>query len=271
MDYVTLNNGVEIPVLGFGTWDVRGAAVDRIVNDALEAGYRLFDTAHMYENERELGKALATTGVAREELFLTSKLNRPYRSYQKALSGVEQSLNELQTDYLDLYLVHEPYRECEDMYAALQDCYNDGKVRAIGVSNFNFPLFQNLARQASVKPAVNQVESHVYHPCFELKDALNNASCVMQAWGPFTEGRRNIFAEPVLQAVGAQYGKTAGQVALRYLLQNGVAVCVKSAHASRMVENSSVFDFTLTDTDLSRIATLDGHQSLFGWYSDDLI
>ena len=266
MNELTLNNHVRMPVIGYGTWDVRGEAGKRSILTALDLGYRLIDTAQMYENEQIVGCAVKESGIPREELFLTTKIYRPDTTYQKAKSGIEQSLNELQTDYIDLLLIHEPYKSAPEMYEAFKEALRDGKVRAIGISNFDAEKYKEFVLSCEIIPAVNQVESHVYFPQLELKDLLNSYGTQMQSWASFTEGRKNIFAEPVLKEIGARHGKTSGQIALRYLIQNGIAVIPKSVHRERMAENLSVLDFELTPSELSAISRLNGNTSLFGWY-----
>ena len=253
-------------MIGFGTWDIRGEAGKQSILTALDLGYRLIDTAQMYENEYIVGCAVKESGIPREELFLTTKIYRPRTTYQKAKSGIEQSLNELQTDYIDLLLIHEPYKSAPEMYEAFKEALRDGKVRAIGISNFDAEKYKEFVRSCEIIPAVNQVESHVYFPQLELKNLLNSYGTQMQSWASFTEGRKNIFAEPVLREIGARYDKTSGQTALRYLIQNGIAVIPKSVHRERMAENLAVLDFALTPSELSAISRLNGNTSLFGWY-----
>ena len=255
-----------MPVIGYGTWDIRGEAGKQSILTALDLGYRLIDTAQMYENEYIVGCAVKESGIPREELFLTTKIYRPNTTRQKAKSGIEQSLNELQTDYIDLFLIHEPYKSAPEMYEAFKEALRDGKVRAIGISNFDAEKYKEFVRSCEIIPAVNQVESHVYFPQLELKNLLNSYGTQMQSWASFTEGRKNIFAEPVLKEIGARHGKTSGQIALRYLIQNGIAVIPKSVHRERMAENLAVLDFALTPSELSAISRLNGNSSLFGWY-----
>lgn len=266
MEYLTLNNGVKLPMVGFGTWDVRGEAGKKAILTALEVGYRLIDTAQMYDNEDIVGKAVQESGLSRQEVFITTKLYRPSNSYQKAKDGIEKSLQALQTDYIDLLLIHEPYENALEMYNALKEAYEAGTVRAIGISNFGQKEYDRFLQRCSVVPAVDQVESHVYYPQLELKEHLIRHGTQMQSWASFTEGRRNIFAEPLLNRIGAKYGRTAGQVALRYLTQNGIAVIPKSVHRERMEQNLHSLDFTLTQDDILEISRKNEGRSLFGWY-----
>ncbi len=266
MEFLTLNTGAQLPMIGFGTWGVCGEEGKRSILDALELGYRLVDTALMYKNHAMVGAALRESGLPRAELFLTTKLNRPCSSYPAAKAGIEQCLNELQTDYLDLLLIHEPYENALAMYQAMNEAVHSGTVRAIGISNFSPAEYEAFLTQCGVVPAVNQIESHVYHPQLGFRRALNEHGTQMQSWAPFTEGRKPIFSEPVLCEIGAAHDKSAAQVALRYLTQNGIAVIPKSVHRERMAQNLALFDFMLTPEELARIRQLDLGASLFGWY-----
>lgn len=266
MEYFTLNNGVQMPIMGFGTWDVRGAEGEHSILDALEVGYRLIDTAQMYGNERVIGNAIRHSGLPREELFITTKLYSPSTSYRKARAGIEHSLNELQSDYIDLLLIHEPYAQSLEMYQAFKEAYHEGKVKAIGISNFNARLYGEFISSCEIIPAINQVESHVYFPQLELKKRMAENGTQMQAWAPFTEGRRNIFDNKILKAIGEAHEKSAAQIALKYLVQNQIAVIPKSSNKNRMRENISLFDFQLTEEEIKQIQNLDGGKTLFGWY-----
>lgn len=266
MEYLGLNNGVQMPVIGFGTWDVRGETGKNAILTALELGYRLIDTARMYDNEEIVGQAVRESGLPRKEIFLTTKLYRPRASYRKAKADIEKSLQALHTDYIDLLLIHEPYGNALEMYEALKEAYQAGMVRAIGISNFGRREYDRFLERCGMIPAVNQVESHIYFPQLELKEHLARQGTRMQSWASFTEGRRNIFAEPLLNQIGAAYGKTAGQVALRYLTQNGIAVIPKSVHRERMEQNLHSLDFTLEQKDMEQLASLNEGHSLFGWY-----
>lgn len=266
MEYVTLNNGVQMPMVGFGTWDVRGETGKKAILTALELGYRLIDTAQMYDNEDIVGQAVRESGLARQEVFITTKLYRSSTSYRKAKAGIENSLQALQTDYIDLLLIHEPYETALEMYEALKEAYAAGTVRAIGISNFGQEKYERFLQRCGIVPAVNQVESHVYYPQLTLKAALLRHGTHMQSWASFTEGRRNIFAEPLLIQIGEKYGKTAGQVALRFLTQNGIAVIPKSVHRERMAQNLHSLDFMLDQKDMEQLERLNEGRSLFGWY-----
>ena len=266
METLTLNNGVEMPLVGFGTWDVRGETGKQAVLTALELGYRLIDTAQMYDNEDIVGQAVRESGLPRREVFLTTKLYRPSASYEKAKAGIGKSLRSLRTDYIDLLLIHEPYENALEMYEALKEAYEAGTVRAIGISNFGAKEYDRFLERCGIVPAVDQVECHVYFPQLELKEHLERHGTRMQSWASFTEGRRNLFAEPLLNRIGVKYGRTAGQVALRYLTQNGIGVIPKSVHRARMEENLHSLDFMLEPEDMEQIARLNEGRSLFGWY-----
>ena len=267
MEYKILNNGLKLPIVGFGTWDVRGNTGIKTLLKALECGYRLIDTAAMYQNEDIVGAAIKDFQLLRQELFITSKIYRPDTDYQSACKSIERSLNELQTDYLDLILIHEPYKSSCDIYEAMIEAYKQGKVKAVGVSNFSKEFYLNFIKETKVIPAVNQVESHVYYPQLELNECLRTHGTLMQSWGSFTEGTKDIFNEPILVEIALKHHKSSAQIALRYLVQNGIAVIPKSSSVSRMKENLEIFDFSLDESDLKKIETLDTGKSLFNWYS----
>lgn len=266
MEHITLNNGAPMPMVGLGTWQLRGPAGERAILDALELGYRLLDTARMYENEDIVGNAVKKSGLPRREVFITTKLFTPSAGYRKAKEDIARSLEALQTDYIDLLLIHEPYEAAPEMYLAMEEACAAGLVRAVGLSNFSGEEYLRFLKRCRVTPAVDQVESHVYHPQLALKKLLEEKGTRMQAWASFTEGRRNIFAEPVLAEAGRRHGKTAAQTALRYLVENGIPVLPKSAHRERLRENLDIFDFSLTDEERRAIAALDEGRSLFGWF-----
>ena len=266
MEHITLNNGAPMPMVGLGTWQLRGPAGERAILDALELGYRLLDTARMYENEDIVGSAVKKSGLPRREVFITTKLFTPSAGYRKAKEDIARSLEALQTDYIDLLLIHEPYEAAPEMYLAMEEACAAGLVRAVGLSNFSGEEYLRFLKHCRITPAVDQVESHVYHPQLALKKLLEEKGTRMQAWASFTEGRRNIFAEPVLAEAGRRHGKTAAQTALRYLVENGIPVLPKSAHRERLRENLDIFDFSLTDEERRAIAALDEGRSLFGWF-----
>ena len=270
MEYGVLGNGDRMPKVGFGTWNVRGRAGVRTIIEALEEGYRLIDTAHMYANEREVGEALRKSGVPREDAFVTTKLDRPYAGHDKALAGCDHSLRELGIDHVDLLLIHEPYVQVRDMWRALVELREQGKARHIGVSNFQGRFLTDFLAWCDAEglpqPELDQIEAHVYWTQAQTRTVLEQRGISVQAWAPFTEGRRHIFTDSTLVGVGERHGKTLAQVALRYLLQLSVAVVPKSSHRQRMAENLDVFDFELDAEDMARIGQLDEGRSLFGWY-----
>lgn len=264
MEFVTLNNGVKMPLEGFGVFQVPDAAVcEQAVSDAIAAGYRLIDTAAAYFNEEAVGAAIAKSGVPREELFITTKLWVQDASYEGAKKAIDTSLKKLGLDYLDLYLIHQPMGDYVGAYRAMEEAYHAGKLRAIGVSNFYPARLADLCATVSVIPAVNQVE---LHPFFQQPDALKlmqEYGVTPEAWGPFAEGNHGIFTHPVLTAIGEKYGKSPAQVALRWNVQRGVVVIPKSVKAERMAQNFDIWDFTLSEEDMAEIAKLDiGHSEI---------
>lgn len=263
MDYVTLNNGVKMPQLGYGVYQVSNEECERCVLDAIEVGYRSIDTAQAYGNEEAVGSAIAKSGVPREELFLTTKVWVTNAGYDKAKASIEQSLGNLKTDYIDLLLIHQPFGDYYGTYRAMEEGYKEGYLRAIGVSNFYPDRLVDLCQFVEVTPAVNQVETHVFQQQKQARKYMDKYGVQHESWGPFAEGRKDFFTNPVLTQIGAKYGKSAAQTALRFLLQNGVVVIPKSTHRDRMEQNFDVFDFTLSAEDLSAIAALDEGESLF--------
>lgn len=263
MQYVTLNDGNKMPQLGFGVFQVPDLAVcEQAVSDALETGYRLIDTA-AYANEEAVGAAIAKSPVAREDIFVTSKLWVDHFTYEKAKQGIDDSLRKLGLDYLDLYLLHQPYGDVAGAWRALEEAQQAGKIRSIGVSNFAPDQLINLELMSNVKPAVNQIE---VSPWYQEKDEVNFAQSQdvqVEAWAPFAEGQHGIFTDPTIAAIGEKYGKTNGQVILRWLLQRGIVAIPKSVHKERMEENFDVFDFELSDEDMATMAGLDKHESQF--------
>lgn len=265
MEYVELAGGMRMPLLGLGLYQLHGAACERSVADALEAGYRLFDTARMYGNERELGAALERADMPREELFVTTKLDRPCAGYRKAKDAIERSLENLRLDHVDLLLIHEPYAESPEMFRAMDEARASGKVRALGVSNFNVRQYRDFVRACEV-PAVNQIEVHAFYQQKDARRVMEEHGTRVQAWSPFAAGSGGFFENPVLRAVGTARDKTAAQVALRFLVQQGVSIIPKTARRERLEENAAVFDFALDDDEMRRIEALDTGASSFGWY-----
>lgn len=264
MEFVTLNNGVKMPLEGFGVFQVPDPAVcEQAVLDAIATGYRLIDTAAAYMNEQAVGAAIQKCGVPREELFITTKLWVQDASYEGAKRAIETSLRNLGLDYIDLYLIHQPMGDYIGSYRAMEEAYREGKLKAIGVCNFYPNRLADLCETVEVTPAVNQVE---LHPFFQQENALTlmkEYGVVPEAWGPFAEGNHGIFTHPVLTEIGKQYGKTAAQVALRWNVQRGVVVIPKSIHKNRMEQNIDIWDFQLSEEDMAQIAKLDlGHSEI---------
>ena len=273
MEYVTLNNGVKMPVEGFGVFQVPDPAqCEQAVLDAIASGYRLIDTAAAYMNEEAVGKAIAKSGVVREELFITTKLWVQDAGYEEAKKALQTSLDKLGLDYLDLYLIHQPMGDYVGAYRAMEEAYKEGKIKAIGVCNFYPARLADLCETVEVIPAVNQVE---LHPFFQQEDALalmKEYGVIPEAWGPFAEGNHGIFTHPVLTKIGEKYGKSAAQVALRWNVQRGVVVIPKSVHKDRMEQNMNIWDFKLSDEDMKEIAALDlGHSEIVNHDDPDFV
>ena len=263
MEYVTLNNGVKMPKLGYGVYQIDPAEAERCVLDAISVGYRSIDTAQAYGNEDGIGNAIVKCGVPRDELFITTKVWISNAGYEKAKASIEESLHKLQTNYIDLMLIHQPFGDYYGTYRAMEETYKTGKVKAIGVSNFYPDRFIDIHHFAEIKPAVNQVETHVFQQQKTAKEYLKKCGAQIESWGPFAEGKNDYFNNPVLKEIGAKHGKSAAQVALRFLMQSDVVVIPKSTHKERMEENFNVFDFTLTAEEMSAVEALDGGESLF--------
>ena len=269
MEYVKLNNGVEMPVLGFGVYQISDPEVcERAVGDALKIGYRSIDTAAAYGNEEAVGRAVRRSGVPREELFITTKLWISDAGYEPARKAFEESMSKLGLDYLDLYLIHQPYGDVYGSWRAMEELYREGRIRAIGVSNFYPDRLQDLILHNEVAPAVNQVETHPFHQQTAAAEFMRTKGVQIEAWAPFGEGRGGLFENPVLTEIGARYGKTAAQVMLRWHIQRGVVVIPKSTHIERMEENFNVFNFALSAEDMNAISALDKKTSSFFSHTD---
>lgn len=268
MNYITLNNGVKMPQLGYGVYQVSQEECERCVLDALQVGYRSIDTAQAYFNEEQVGTAIEKSRVDRKDIFLTTKVWVEHYGYKEAKASVLESLRKLRTDYLDLCLLHQPFADYYGAWHALEELYEVGKIRAIGVSNFYPDRLVDLCSFARIKPMVNQIEVHPLHQQGKAKEWMKKYGVQMEAWAPFGEGRSQMFTNPVLAEIGAKYGKTVAQVILRWHLQRGVVVIPKSTHRERMQENLEVFDFTLSSEDMERIAALDTKTSAFFAHDD---
>lgn len=264
MQQVKLNNGVEMPILGFGVFQVTDLAeCERSVLDAINVGYRLIDTAASYRNEEAVGNAIKKSGVPRKDLFITTKLWVQDAGYESAKKAFEKSLKKLQLDYLDLYLIHQPYGDVHGTWRALEELYKEGRIKAIGVSNFQPDRVMDLIVHNKVVPAVNQIETHPFNQQIETQKYLQENGVQIQSWGPFAEGKNNLFQNELLRSIGKKHNKSVAQVVLRWLTKRGVVAIPKSVRKERMEENFNSLDFTLTEGDLEAIATLDQKTSLF--------
>lgn len=268
MEYVVLANGVKMPILGYGVYQVTKEECERCVLDALKVGYRHIDTAQSYFNEEEVGSAIQKSGVPREEIFLTTKVWIEHYGYEHAKASVMESLRKLKTDYLDLVLLHQPFSDAYGAWRALEELYDEGIIRAIGISNFYVDRMVDFAAFHRIKPMVNQMETHIFNQQKNLKEWADKYDIRLEAWAPFGEGRGGTFEHPVITQIGKKYGKTAAQVMLRWNIQRGVIVIPKSIHVSRMEENFNVFDFVLSDEDMAAIAALDKKESSFFSHQD---
>lgn len=264
MQNVKLNNGVEMPILGFGVFQVKDLdECERSVRDAIDVGYRLIDTAQSYENEEAVGKAIKSSGVKREDLFITTKFWIQSNGYEGAKKAFENSLKKLGLDYLDLYLIHQPFGDVYGEWRAMEELYKEGKVRAIGVSNFQPDRLIDLIIHNEIVPAVNQIETHPFHQQIEAQKFLQENNVQIESWGPFAEGKNNLFHNELLTSIGKKYNKTIAQVVIRWLTQRGIVAIPKSVRKERMEENFNSLDFELSNEDMEAIKTLDTNASLF--------
>ncbi len=268
MNYVTLSNGIKMPQLGYGVYQVTKDECERCVTDALKVGYRLIDTAQSYFNEEEVGKAISKSGIPREEIFLTTKVWIEHYGYENAKNSVLESMRKLQVDYLDLCLLHQPFADTYSAYRALEELYDEGRIRAIGISNFYADRMVDFASFNRIVPMVNQIEIHPHNQQRDVEIWHNKYGVKLEAWAPFGEGRGGMFDLPELKAIAEKYGKTAAQVILRWHIQRGIVVIPKTTHIERMEENFSVFDFALDEGDIAVISALDKKQSSFFSHTD---
>ena len=272
MEYAILNNGLKMPMLGFGVFQIsEPATCERAVLDALETGYRLIDTAASYQNETQVGNGLKKSGIARDELFITTKLWLQDANYDGAKAQFERSLNRLQLDYVDLYLIHQPYGDVHGAWRAMEELHNMGRIRAIGVSNFHPDRLADLMAFNKIKPAVNQVEVNPFNQQLHAIAWMQAKGVQPEAWAPFAEGRNNLFTNPLLTEIGKKLGKSVGQVVLRSLVQRGVVTLAKTVHKERMVENIDVLDFELSAADMIQITAMDTATSAFFSHRDPAI
>lgn len=263
MNYITLNNGVKMPQLGYGVYQTPPEQTEECVLNAIKVGYRSIDTAQAYHNEEGVGNAIEKCGLPREELFITTKIWISNAGYEKAKASIETSLKKLKTDYVDLLLIHQPFGDYYGSYRAMEEAYKQGKARAIGVSNFYPDRFLDIEHFSEIKPAVNQVETHVFQQQKVAKKYLEKHGAHIMSWGPFAEGKNDYFNNPVLKKIGEKHGKSVAQTALRFLLQSDVILIPKSTHENRMKENFDIFDFELSADEMKRIEALDTGKSLF--------
>ncbi len=268
MKQITLNNGVKMPQTGYGVYQVNPAETERYVSEALGVGYRMIDTAQAYQNEEGVGNAIRKSGIARPDIFLVSKIWISNYGYERAKASIDESLRLLQTEYIDLMLLHQPFCDYYGAYRALEEAYRAGKLRAIGVSNFLPNHYIDLANNVEIVPAVNQVETHVFCQQIKAKAYMDELGTAIMSWGPLAEGRNGLFTNPVLQRIGSRYGKTVAQTALRYLTQRGIIIIPKSTHRERMEENLDIFDFEMTAREMEEILQLDLARSAFFDHND---
>lgn len=272
MKYVTLNNGVKMPILGYGVYQVEPDECERCVSDTVEAGYRLIDTAQAYCNEEGVGRAVKKSGIKRDEFFIVTKVWISNAGYENAKKSIETSLSKLQTDYIDLLLIHQPFNDYYGTYRAMEEFYEKGLLKSIGVSNFYPDRFIDFSNFVKVKPMVNQMETHIFNQQKKLHEILKENKCQLMSWGPFAEGKNDFFNNTVLKSIGSKYGKTSAQTALRYLIQKNIVVIPKSTHKERMIENINVFDFSLSNDDMAALEKLDTENSLFfSHYDPDFV
>ena len=263
MQTIKLNNGLEMPILGYGVYQVTPEECERCVADAISVGYRLIDTAQIYRNEEGVGNAVAKSGIPREEFFLVTKVWISNAGYEKAKVSIEESLKKLQTNYIDLMLIHQPFGDYYGTYRAMEEANKAGKLKAIGVSNFYPDRFIDLAEHVEIKPVVNQIELHVFHQRKDLQEIMKKYGTVTMSWGPFAEGRNDFFTNETMAKIGDKYGISVAQVALRYLIQRNIVVIPKSVNIDRMKQNFDVFDFELKTEDMETISRLDKKETLF--------
>ena len=271
MKSTKLNNGIEMPILGFGVYQIDEKQCQQAVLDAIDVGYRLIDTATAYQNERQVGNAIKVSGIDRKDLFITTKLWLNRASYEGAKIQFEQSLNLLQLDYIDLYLIHQPFGDIHGAWHAMEELYEQGKIRAIGVSNFSPDRLADLMAFNKIKPAVNQIEVNPFNQQLQAAPWMQSKTIQPEAWAPFAEGKNDIFNHPILTAIGQKYNKSVGQIILRWLIQRQIVSLAKSVRKERMMENFNLFDFQLSDKDMIDITAIDTATSAFFSHSDPAI
>ena len=265
MESIKLNNGVMMPLLGFGVFQISPHDTERCCLEAIQEGYRLIDTAQAYRNEESVGKALKKCGVPREQMFITTKIWNSNQGYERAKASIDQSLHKLQTDYIDLLLIHQPVGDYLGTWKAMEEYYHAGKLKAIGVSNFKPSIFADFAKKVDIKPMVNQVETHVFWQQRELREVMKPYGTKTMSWGPLAEGRNNFFSNETLVNIGKSHNKTAAQIGLKFLVQSDIITIPKTVRRERMKENINIFDFKLSDHEMDEIYKLDRNETLFFW------
>lgn len=268
MEYRQLSNGIKIPVLGYGLFMVDPLKSEEYVSQAIETGYRLIDTAQVYNNEECVGNAVKKSGIKRDEFFIVSKIWHTNAGYERALKSVETSLKKLQTEYIDLMLIHMPYNDYYSIYRALENAYKSGMVKSIGISNFDTGRYIDIIYNCEIKPVINQVETHVFYQQEYLQKAMQEYGTEIMAWAPFAEGKNDFFNNSILKSIGGKYNKTAAQTALRFLIQKGIIVIPKTVKIERMKENFNIFDFNISSEDMQLINSLDTKKALIGDFTD---
>ena len=264
-EFMILNNGVKIPKIGYGVYEIPPNITEECVSNALKVGYRHIDTARYYENEYEVGCAIKKSGISREEIFITTKIYGAY-DYDMACKMIESSLNKLQVDYIDLMLIHWPSGDNLAMYKAMEDYYKQGKLKAIGLSNFYGSDLDNILNNSEITPVVDQIETHIFRSQKQMQKTLEENNIILESWSPLASGANNIFSNETLLEIGQKHNKSIAQVALRYLYQRNILIIPRSTKIERMEENSNILDFNLSDEDINKIETLNREKSLFGWY-----
>lgn len=265
MEYITLNNQVTMPILGLGTYRLKGKSGIETIKNAINLGYTLIDTAQMYQNEKEVGIAIKESNVNRENLFITTKICTPNTTYEKTEKAIDVSLKNLQTDYIDLLLIHEPYDTSTEMYKAFENAYKTGKIRAIGISNFNESEYLEFIKNCNIIPSINQVECHILYNKKELQHTMKKYGTILMGYSPFAQGKGYLFVDNDIINIRKKYNKTSSQVMLRYLIQRGIPTIPKASSVERLNENLDVFDFTLNDNDMQIINSKNQNKSFFGW------
>ena len=265
MEYITLNNQVTMPILGLGTYRLKGKIGIETIKNAINLDYTLIDTAQMYQNEKEVGIAIKESNVNRENLFITTKICTPNTTYEKTEKAIDVSLKNLQTDYIDLLLIHEPYDTSTEMYKAFENAYKTGKIRAIGISNFNESEYLEFIKNCNIIPSINQVECHILYNKKELQHTMKKYGTILMGYSPFAQGKGYLFVDNDIINIGKKYNKTSSQVMLRYLIQRGIPTIPKASSVERLNENLDVFDFTLNDNDMQIINSKNQNKSFFGW------